>query len=133
MAAITTTSNPHSFPPVVLDKTLYDFLREDLPEGETIEHVCAIKPHSDPAFGEAVPLSSKYIIHCAQVGNPDDLAHLQLEICTALLCFFAGPMNVIIFGSEGDTTDESLSEDAVRANAERNASIFPENQRYKVV
>lgn len=121
-----------SFPPVVLDKTLYDFLSEDLPEGEVVEAQCAVKPHSDPAFGEAVPLSSKYIIHCAQVGHADDLAHLQLEICNALLNFFAGPMQIIVLGSEGNSDDETLTEEAVRANAIKNFSVIQESQRPKV-
>lgn len=120
-------------PPVILDKTLYDFLREDLPEGEEVEYQCAVKPHSDPAFGEAVPLSSKYLIHCAQVGNPDDLAHLQLEICSFLLNFFAGPMKVIMMGSEGDTEDESLFRDPVHENALKCFSVIEESQRPQVV
>lgn len=121
-----------TIPPVVLDKTLYDFLSEDLEDGEEVEAQCAIKPHSDPAFGEAVPLSSKYLIHCAQVGNPDDLAHLQLEICSFLLNFFAGPMNIIMVGSEGDTADESLYRDAVHENAVECFSVIDERQRPRV-
>lgn len=125
-------SSQPDIPPVVLDKTLYDFLSEDLEDGEEVEAQCAVKPHSDPAFGEAVPLSSKYLIHCAQVGNPDDLAHLQLEICSFLLNFFAGPMNIIMIGSEGDTADESLYRDAVHENAEKCFSVIDQRQRPRV-
>lgn len=125
-------STKPDIPPVVLDKTLHDFLTEDLEDGEEVEAQCAIKPHSDPAFGEAVPLSSKYLIHCAQVGNPDDLAHLQLEICSFLLNFFAGPMNIIMVGSEGDTADESLYRDAVHENALECFSVIDERQRPRV-
>ena len=83
-----------NFPPVTLDKTLHDFLLEELGEGEQMETHCSFKPHSEPAFGEAVPISRKYLIHSAQVGHSEDLAHLNLEVASFLLQFFAGPMKV---------------------------------------
>lgn len=64
------SSSGHVYPPVVLDTTLYDLVRD---EGLANETACHLKPNSDPSFGEAVPLSRKYIIHSAQVGTRDDL------------------------------------------------------------
>ena len=87
-----------AFPPVVLDKTLYDLLLEGQTDNEVTETLCNLKPNSNTEYGEAVPLNNKYIIHSAQVGNGDDLAHLQLENCSHLLMFFAGPMNVVFLG-----------------------------------
>ena len=118
-----------SFPPVVLDATLLDLLKLDQRDGEQIETLCKFKPNSEFKYGHAVPLNNKYIIHSAQVGSGEDLAHLQLENTSHLLMFFAGPMNVIFIGSEGNVDDSSLSRDAVDQNAKRSFSVIEESQR----
>lgn len=121
-----------SFPPVTLDATLYDFLKLDKREGEEMESLCKLKPNSEYKYGTAVPLNDKYIIHSAQVGSGEDLAHLQLENCSHLLMFFAGPMNTIFMGSEGNVDDSSLSKDAVDKNARRSFGVIEESQRPKI-
>lgn len=123
---------PKEFPPVTLDATLYDFLKLDQREGEEIETLCKFKPNSDPQYGTAVPFNNKYIIHSAQVGSGDDLAHLQLENTSHLLMFFAGPMNTIFIGCEGHTDDSSLMQKAVDDNAHRAFSVIHESQRPKI-
>ena len=122
----------NSFPPVKLDATLYDFLKLDQREGEVIETLCKLKPNSDYKYGTAVPLNEKYIIHSAQVDTGEDLAHLQLENTSHLLMFFAGPMNVIFMGSEGNVDDDSLSRDAIDKNARRAFDVIHESQRPKI-
>ena len=99
---MTTDGVSSRFPPVVLNTTLADFLKAEDPSG-SLETFCCIKPNSDKQYGTAVPLSDKYIIHSAQVDTGDDLAHLQLEICSYLLMFFAGKMNVMMVACEGET------------------------------
>lgn len=132
MATVTeiqTKTTASSTPAVTLNTTLYDQLKEDLRDGEEVESLCLIKPNSDKSYGQAVPLSDKYIIHSAQVGDGDDLAHLQLENCSHLLMFFAGRMDVIFLGSEGRSDDPTLSRDEVDRNAKRSFGTIQESQR----
>ena len=127
-----TNGEKNAFPPVELKTTLYDLLRDDLIDGEKLETLCLIKPNSDYAYGNAVPLSDKYIIHQGQVSNGDDLAHLQLEICSYLLMFFVGRMDVIFMGSEGLSDDPTLSRDNVDKNAKRSFGVIQESQRPRI-
>ena len=131
MSTTTETSKTtlKTFPPVVLDTTLYQLLLDDLPAGEALETYCTVKPNSDPQHGEAVPLSNKYIIHAAQLDDSDDLAHLQLEICSYLLMFFCGPMKVIFLGAEGASKDPTLSQKVVDENAKRSFAVIALEQR----
>jgi hypothetical protein len=121
-----------SFPPVVLDTTLKDLLFSEQPADEPLETLCLLKPNSDHQYGEAVPLSDKYIIHSAQVANGDDLAHLQLENCSHLLMFFAGAMDVMFLGCDGKTDDETLSGKSIDENARRSFGVIQESQRPKI-
>ena len=121
-----------SFPPVILDKTLHDLLLEGNPDSKVEETLCKLKPNSDTSYGEAVPLSNKYIIHSAQVGSGDDLAHLQLENCSHLLMFFAGPMKVVFMGAEGKSKDPTLSRDAVDQNAKKSFGVIEESQQPQI-
>jgi hypothetical protein len=123
-----TNGSTHKFPPVVLDVTLYDLLKPELRDGEELETFCQLKPNSDRSYGEAIPLCDKYIIHSAQSGDGDELAHLQLENCSHLLLFFAGPLDVIFLASEGKTDDETLKRDAVDANAKRSFGVIQQSQ-----
>ena len=123
-----TSDGTHKFPPVVLDVTLYDLLKPELKDGEKLETFCQLKPNSDKSYGEAIPLCDKYIIHSAQSGDGDELAHLQLENCSHLLLFFAGPLDVIFLASEGKTDDETLKKDAVDANARRSFGVIQQSQ-----
>ena len=127
-----TNEETSTFPPVVLDTTLNDLLLESSTDNQVDETLCQLKPNSDPQYGEAVPLSNKYIIHSAQVGNGDDLAHLQLENCSHLLMFFAGPMKVMFLGSEGQSDDPTLSKKAVDDNAKRSFNIIQKDQQPKI-
>lgn len=127
-----TNGEATAFPPVVLDTTLYDLLQQDYKDGEKIETLSKLKPNSDYAYGQAVPLSDKYIIHQGQVSNGDDLAHLQLEICCYLLMFFAGRMNVIFIGSEGQSEDPTLTKESVEKNATKSFSVIQESQRPRI-
>ena len=129
---MTTKATSHRFPPVQLDVTLYDLLKPELRDGEKLEAFCQLKPNSDHSYGEAIPLNDKYIIHSAQSGDRDELAHLQLENCSHLLLFFAGPLDVIFLGSEGKTEDTSLSRDAVDANAKTSFGVIQESQMPKI-
>lgn len=129
---MSTNSSAHKFPPVKLDVTLYDLLQSEVRDGEKLETFCQIKPNSDHSYGDAIPLNDKYIIHSAQSGDSDELAHLQLENCSHLLLFFAGPLEVIFLGSEGKTSDESLQRDAVDANAKRSFGVIQDSQMPKV-
>lgn len=122
----------NSFPPVVLDKTLYDMLAADQPDGENIETLCKLKPNSDTQYGTAVPLSNKYIIHSAQTDTAAELAHLQLENTSHLLMFFAGPMNVLFLACEGEIDDPTLSRESIDANAKRSFGVINEKQRPKI-
>ena len=124
-----TNKKSNSIPPVVLNTTLYDLLKAELTDGEQVETLCQLKPNSDTQYGTAVPLSNKYIIHSAQVDSADDLAHLQLENCSHLLMFFAGPMNVIFLAAEGETDDPTLSREAVDRNAKKSFGVIQESQR----
>ena len=108
---------------------MYDLLKAELTDGEQVETLCQLKPNSDTQYGTAVPLSNKYIIHSAQVDSADDLAHLQLENCSHLLMFFAGPMNVIFLAAEGETDDPTLSREAVDRNAKKSFGVIQESQR----
>lgn len=126
---MTTNGTTHDFPLVVFDTTLQELLQSDLKDGETLEAICQLKPNSDRKYGEAVPLSNKYIIHSAQVGNGDDLAHLQLENCSHLLLFFAGHMDVIFLGAEGKSQDSTLSQESIDGNAKRSFGVIQESQR----
>ena len=123
---MTTNGASHKFPPVQLDVTLYDLLKPELRDGEQLEAFCQLKPNSDHSYGEAIPLNDKYIIHSAQSGDSDELAHLQLENCSHLLLFFAGPLDVIFLGSEGKTKDESLNKAAVDVNAKKSFGVIQE-------
>lgn len=123
-----TNGGAHKFPPVVLDVTLYDLLKPELRDGEQLETFCQLKPNSDKSYGDAIPLCDKYIIHSAQSGDGDELAHLQLENCSHLLLFFAGPLDVIFLASEGKTDDETLKRDAVDANAKRSFGVIQQSQ-----
>ena len=127
-----TNGETSKFPPVVLDTTLHDLILEGQTEKEVTEALCQFKPNSDTRYGEAVPFNDKYIIHSAQVGNGDDLAHLQLENCSHLLMFFAGPMSVIFMGSEGRTEDPTLSREAVDQNAKRSFGVIQKSQQPNV-
>ena len=118
----------HKFPPVVLDVTLHDLLKADLKDGEELESFCQLKPNSDHQYGEAVPLCDKYIIHSAQSGSANDLAHLQLENCSHLLLFFAGPMNVVFLAAEGKSDDPTLTREAIDENAKRSFGVIQESQ-----
>lgn len=122
-----------SIPPVVLDTTLYDLLKSEQKDSEALETLCLLKPNSDKQYGEAVPLSDKYIIHSAQVGDGDDLAHLQLENCSHLLMFFAGPMKAMFLAADGQTEDPTLSKNAVDKNAKKSFSVIQEGQRPDVM
>jgi hypothetical protein len=121
------------FPPVKLDVTLYDFLKQELRHGEPMETHCGFKPQSDPMFGEAVPLNRKYLIHCTQVGQADDLAHLHMEICSCLLNFFVGPMDVVYVACEGLTNDKLLWKQAMYRNAVNNYTVLDPSQRPQVM
>lgn len=44
--AFVTSGARAEFPPVKLDRTLYDFLQEELKHGEPMEAHCGFKPHS---------------------------------------------------------------------------------------
>ena len=128
----TTNGETSPFLPVVLDTTLHDLLLEGQ-QGDTVEEtLCQLKPNSDTRYGEAVPLSYKYIIHSAQVGDGDDLAHLQLENCSHLLMFFAGPMKVIILGADGQTKDKTLSGQSVHENAKRSFGVIQKSQQPRI-
>lgn len=131
MATATSTAKTtlKTFPPVVLDTTLYHLLLEDRKDGDAIETICLLKPNSDHKHGRGIPLSDKYIIHAAQLDDSDDLAHLQLEICTYLLAFFVGPMQVVFVGAEGETEDETLSQKVVDQNARRSFGVITQEQR----
>ncbi|KAK5069887.1 hypothetical protein LTR64_007931 [Lithohypha guttulata] len=128
----TTNSNGdiQAFPPVVLGTTLYDLLRAEQIHGEeALESLCLLKPNSDPQYGTSVPLSNKYIIHSAQVDSEEDLAPLQLENCSHLLMFFAGPLNVIFLAAEGGDDTASLSRESVDRNARRSFGVIQQTQR----
>lgn len=127
-----TNGETDSFPLVVLDTTINDLLLEGSTENEVAETLCQLKPNSDPQYGEAVPLSNKYIIHSAQVGDGDDLAHLQLENCSHLLMFFAGAMKTMFVAAEGQSNDPTLSQQNVDQNAKRSFGILQESQRPKI-
>lgn len=131
MATKTSTAKTtlHTFPPVMLDTTLYHLLLADRKDGEAIETLCELKPNSDPKYGRAIPLSDKYIIHAAQLDDSDDLAHMQLEICSYLLMFFAGPMRVVFVGAEGLSDDQTLSKKVVDENARRSFGVITQEQR----
>lgn len=129
---MTTNGTTKQFPPVELDFTLADVLKEGW-DGKDVETVCKLKPNSDHQYGSAVPLSDKYIIHSAQIDNGDDLAHLQLENCCHLLLFFNGPTNVMFVACEGETDDESLYKESMHQNAVKSFSVIREDQRPKVV
>lgn len=129
---MTTNGTTKQFPPVELDFTLADVLKEGA-DGNDVETVCKLKPNSDHQYGTAVPLSDKYIIHSAQIDNGDDLAHLQLENCCHLLLFFNGPTNVMFVACEGETDDESLYKESMHQNAVKSFSVIREDQRPKVV
>lgn len=131
MATATSTAKTtlKTFPPVVLDTTLYHLLLEDKKPGDPIETICLLKPNSDHKHGRGIPLSDKYIIHAAQLDDSDDLAHLQLEICTYLLAFFVGPMQVVFVGAEGETKDETLTQKVVDQNARRSFGVITQEQR----
>ena len=122
----------HKFPPVVLDVTLHDLLKDDLDKDEELESFCQLKPNSDHKYGEAVPLCDKYIIHSAQSGSADDLAHLQLENCSHLLLFFAGPMNVVFLAAEGKSDDPTLKREVIDENAKRSFGVIQESQRPRI-
>lgn len=128
-----TNGATQQFPPVELDFTLADVLKEGKPDSEELETVCMLKPNSDHQYGTAVPLSDKYIIHSAQIDDGDDLAHLQLENCCHLLLFFNGPTNVLFVACEGETNDESLYKDGIHQNAVKSFGIIREDQRPNVV
>ena len=131
MATATATAKTtlRTFPPVVLDTTLYHLLLADKKGEEAIETLCVLKPNSDHQHGEGIPLSDKYIIHAAQLDDSDDLAHLQLEICSYLLMFFAGPMKVVFVGAEGEHKDETLTQKVVDENARRSFGVIIQEQR----
>lgn len=131
MATATATAKTtlRTFPPVVLDTTLYHLLLADKKDGEAIETLCLLKPNSDHKHGRGIPLSDKYIIHAAQLDDSDDLAHMQLEICSYLLMFFAGPMKVVFVGAEGESKDETLSQKIVDENARRSFGVITQEQR----
>jgi hypothetical protein len=131
-ATIKADSN-NAFPPVVLDTTLKDLLYSEQPPDEALETLCLLKPNSDHQYGSAVPLSDKYIIHSAQVANGDDLAHLQLENCSHLLMFFAGPMNVMFLGCDGKTDDDTLRGECIDRNAKRSFGVIQESQRPNIM
>lgn len=128
-----TNGETNQFPPVELDFTLADVLKEGQSDGEEQETVCKLKPNSDHQYGSAVPLSDKYIIHSAQVDDGDDLAHLQLENCSHLLLFFNGPTNVMFVACEGETDDESLYRESMHRNAVNSFNVIKEEQRPKIV
>lgn len=129
-----TNGETKKFPLVKLDRTLADMLREGQEnQDEELETVCMLKPNSDRQYGTAVPLSDKYIIHSAQVGTGNDLAHLQLENCCHLLLFFAGPMKSLFVACEGETEDPTLDRDHMDKNAKKSFNIIEEAQRPRVV
>lgn len=125
-----TNGQIHQFPPIELDFTLADVLKQGQhDEALDAETVCMLKPNSDRQYGTAVPLSDKYIIHSAQTDSGDDLAHLQLENCSHLLLFFNGPTNVMFVACEGETDDETLYRKSMHDNAIKSFSIIKEDQR----
>ena len=126
------TNGQHSrFPPVRFDTTLHDMFLDGR-EGPLGDWYCSLKPNSDLSYGGTVPVNQKYIIHSAQVGTASDLAHLQMEITSYLLMFYAGPMKVVFMGAEGDTEDETLYKATVAANAKRSYDVIDEAQRPKI-
>lgn len=127
-----TNGTTHRFPPVVLNVTLYDLLKAELQDGEKLESFCQLKPNSDKRYGEMIPICDKYIIHSAQSGDGDELAHLQLENCSHLLLFFAGAVDVIFLAAEGKTDDPMLRKDAVDENAKRSFGVIQESQRPRI-
>lgn len=142
--ATTTTINPadeprakievsaSGFPPVVFNTTLHNlFLEGD--DGPLKDTYCVVKANSDLQYGKVVPLNEKYIIHSAQVGSADDLAHLCLEINCYLLLFYAGNMKVAFIGSEGATDDKTLHKKVVAENARRSFGVLNEAQRPRVL
>lgn len=58
-ATATAKTTLKTFPPVVLDTTLYHLLLADRTDGEAIETFCVVKPNSDHKYGQAVFLSHK--------------------------------------------------------------------------
>lgn len=116
-----------TFPPVVLDTTLYDLLAEDS-NGSVNESLCNVKPNVDPKY-PAAPLNNKYLITSPQLDDKDALAHLQLENTSYLLSFWAGPMEVLFVGAEGFSNDELLSRRGIEQNATEAFKVFREDQR----
>lgn len=127
----TTNGATNSFPPVILDTTLYDLLCAE--PGDVVEALSVFKPNSDSQYGGIVPFNDKYIIHSAQVASAEDLGHLQLENCAHLLMFFAGPMDVIFIGAEGYTDDKTLSAESVDKNAKRSFGVIQQSQQPNII
>ena len=127
-----TNGTSSRFPLIELDVTLYELLSAELQDSEKLETFCQLKPNSDHSYGEAIPLCDKYIIHSAQSGDSDELAHLQLENCSHLLLFFAGPVNVVFLAADGKSKDPTLKKDAVDSNAHRSFGVIQESQRPKI-
>ena len=139
-------------PPVKLDTTLYDLLSADLPDNEHTsdkvnvasvisdaqqtsfsETLCHVKPTSNNKIGPSIILNNKYLLTSDQSDNGPVLAHLQLENCSHLLMFFAGPMDVIFIGCEDNCDhDSTLGKEAVHKNAERSFRVIAQNQRPRV-
>lgn len=118
-----------SFPPVRLDSTLHQLLKDD---GVPDESLCNVKPTADNKIGSVLIVNDKYLLTSAQSDDAPTLAHLNLENCSHLLMFFAGPKNVIFVGCEDHTDDPSLSGEAIHKNAERSFGVIAEDQRPKV-
>ena len=115
-------------PQITLSPTLFSLLSLDTP-ADQIESLCLIKPNSDARYGSQVPRNDKYLIHSAQVGDGNDLAHLQLENCSHLLMFFAGGMEVTFVAAEGQDEDGgddggTLTRKAVDGNAEESFGVL---------
>ena len=142
-------SRKHGPPPVRLDTTLYDLLEADLSDNATAssdingktsqqrttfdETLCHVKPTSNNRIGSAVIVNNKYLLTSDQSDNGSELAHLQLENCSHLLMFFAGPIDVLFIACDDHCHDDStLGMAAVDKNAQRSFAVIAEEQRPKV-
>lgn len=122
-----TTNQGSNFPEIVLDTTLAELLAEE-PDYNVRESLCNMKPCADPSH-KTVPVNKKYLITSTNVADSNDLAHLQMENVSYLLSFWAGKMEVPLVACEGCTDDDTLTRDAIDANARKSFSILTERQR----
>ena len=143
-------------PPVKLDTTLYDLLLADLSDHENgpsgivngdsppsstdkqqrstfDETLCHVKPTSNNRIGPAVIVNNKYLLTSDQSANGSELAHLQLENCSHLLMFFAGPIDVLFIACDEHCDDDpTLGRATIDKNAQRSFAVIAEQQRPRV-